>query len=292
MRILVPLDGSTLAERAIEPAARLLSQVVEPSNILILISVATHSNMDTVLGEPTDSCFNYLKGIAEQSLLQRFQLELVVKSGTPADMICSVAHEYEVDMIMMSSHGRTGLARFAMGSVAESVARYACIPTFIVRPQGETFPTRDRNEPLTVLVPLDGTFLAETAIEPAIRIAQAFQGSIRLMRVLPSDRAMHTVQEVSAHEAYAYLTSIHKRLEKNSIIIHRALAWGQPAEQIIAEVGRHQTDLIVIATHGRTGLNRLFRGSIAERVLHGTYVPVLMLHPSQIESYEISPPHP
>jgi nucleotide-binding universal stress UspA family protein len=291
MRILVPLDGSQLAERALEPAVHLLRHAPPPHD-LILVRAITGSLSDNyllytypdphtalLLGEAAEATYDYLRQIAQRPLPRGIHVTPIVRQGDPAQIISELAQERQVDLTVLTSHGRTGIVRMALGSVAADVARLSQIPTLLVRPEGQTFPDNGRAIPLTLLVPLDGSELAETAIEPAARIAKTLRGAIRLVRVVPAAVEHPDEQRERNREAYAYLTVFHDQLEAQGIITHRSIAWGKPAEQIAAEAQRHQVDLVVIATHGRTGMERVLKGSVTEAILHSMRLPVIVTHP-------------
>ncbi len=301
MRILVPLDGSQLAERALEPAVHLLRHAPETHN-LILVRTITGSLSDNylyytypdphaalLLGEAVEATFDYLRQVAQRPLLRGIHVTPIVRQGEPAQVISELAQEKHTDLIVMTSHGRTGIVRLALGSVAADVARLSQIPTLMVRPEGQTFPDSGRKVPLTLLVPLDGSELAESAIAPAARIAKELHGAIRLVRVVPTSGENPNEQRERNREAYAYLTVFHDQLEAQGIMTHRSIAWGEPAEQIAAEAQRHQVDLVVIATHGRTGVERVLKGSVTEAILHSMRLPVVVTHPVNAQPVQTQP---
>lgn len=293
MRILVPLDGSTLAERALLPAAQIAHAVAEPGTVTLLSVVpvpyvwmsmpgAYSSIVDQrQLQDAVASRQAYLNAVAQHPPLRETAVTTLVSSSSlTAETIVEQARILASDLIVMSSHGHTGLARLALGSVAEAVARDAHIPTLIVRSDHPVFPPADRSTPLTMLVPLDGTELAEQALEPAAHLARAFHGAIRLLRVLPPQVTSFTHVKGHSQQAYAYLATIARPLEEQGVIVHRALAWGDPVDEIVREAEQTENDLLVLATHGRVGLDRFLNGSITEAVFHRVQRPVLILHPS------------
>jgi nucleotide-binding universal stress UspA family protein len=288
MRIVVPLDGSALAEQALEPAALLAKHLQPPADIL-LIRVVHYPAADAGLMAPypglssasliddvLEAARDYLQGAMQLPILHGVPLQAKAEMGMTAQSICDIAHQEHADLIIMTSHGRTGFGKFVLGSVAEAVARDARIPVLIVRPQGETFPDIGRFTPLTILVPLDGTALSEAAITPAATLASAFHGSIYLLRVLPNAAATDDLGK----EAFAYLSTFHDRLTQQGVTAHRTLAWGDPATQIVAKAQEHHVDVVAIATHARTPLAQLVQGSVAATVLHQSTLPMLLVHPA------------
>lgn len=292
MRIVVPLDGSPLAERALEPALHLLRRAPDAGILTLVQVVAVPAVVTTVPGDYTPyvtedalraevaQSERYLASVAARPPCQGLTVETTTLTDAPASAIIATAHARDADMIVMTSHGHTGLLHLALGSVAEAVARDAHLPTLIVRPRGATLPDVGRFVPLTMLVPLDGTPLAEAALVPARLLAGMLHGSIHLLQVLPAGVLPAAEHRKQSQAAYAYLTRIHDQLQSAGITAHRALAWGDPAEQIALEASRFQTDLVVLTTHGRTGLARFLNGSVAEGVLHRVPLPVLIWHPA------------
>lgn len=289
MHILIPLDGSPLAERAIEPAITLLRGVDGP-RMLTFVQIVADPTVTLAVTPQYSYIYDsnrlesqllvgrdYLNGVSTRPMFDGIETSTSVQVGEAAEEIAVVAREVKADFIVMTSHGRSGLAHLALGSVAEAVARNAGIPTLIVRSHGETFSHANRQNVATVLVPLDGSRLAETALDPAVTIAQALHGTILLLRVLPLSTGMGDAAE-SNSEASAYLAMIRRRYEAK-VIIQTEVVWGEPSEQIAVAAAQRHLDLVVLATHGRVGLDRFLNGSVTEHVLHRVSGPVLILHP-------------
>jgi nucleotide-binding universal stress UspA family protein len=288
MRLMVPLDGSDLSERALAPAARLARHV--PESVIVLARVVRYPGAatgvdaayvamenSTLWDDAMEAARDYLRAVAQSPVLEGLEVEIIVEFGAPSLTLHAMAKFTQPDFIIMTSHGRTGISRAIMGSVAEDIAEHSTFPTLIVRPGGETFPDEGRFEPLTIMIPLDGTEVAETAIAPASIIARALHGSLYLLRVVPTLED-ETPPAAMTEEAYAYLTDVHDRIEQQGVTVHRSLAWGNIADQIIAKAREHHADIVAIATHGRAGLARIMEGSIAETVLHHVELPVLITH--------------
>jgi nucleotide-binding universal stress UspA family protein len=289
MKILVPLDGSPLAEHALAPATDLARRMRDPVSITLLRVVSYPTveleldGMGLVASGPTliddvlAAAHDYVRAIAQRTYFAGLEVQVQVELGVAATVITATAHQ--CDLVVMTSHGRTGFAHLALGSVAEAVIREARVPVLLVRAHHETFPDIGRHQALVIVVPLDGSELAESAIAPAAQIALAMHGTIHLLHVLPPEPP-NVAQEITAHEAYAYLTLWHDRLVAQGVTVHRCLAFGDVAEQILAKSQEHHADLVAIATHGRTGLARAMKGSIAEAVIQRTPLPALVVHPA------------
>jgi nucleotide-binding universal stress UspA family protein len=296
MRILVPLDGTPLAERALRPAVELLNRLKEPGELAVVRVMAMNAaptlsgyggdaDMSAYIAATETACEDYLSAITERLMFKGLMARTVVAHGIPEEAICATARDIGADLIMLTSHGRAGVAKLALGSVAEVVARDAHIPTLIVRPEGDTFPDVGRFTPLTILVPLDGSPLAETALSTAIMFARAFHGTLRLARILEPGA---TDSNRAAYEAFAYLTKIHNQLEAHGVTTHRTVEFGEPAATLATLAHRYHADLIAIATHGRHWFGRLVNGSVAEDLAREVALPIVIVHPAATELAESS----
>jgi nucleotide-binding universal stress UspA family protein len=207
------------------------------------------------------------------------------------------------DLVVMTTHGRGALGRFWLGSVADELMRELPMPLLLVRPHSDT-PAYDPEPVLKhILLPLDGTALAEQMLEPAFQLGSLFDADYTLMRVvkpaLPTTYAIEgftptqaaesvldqieQLQEQSSREAQAYLDGVARRLTERTAgekltIRTRVAMEHQPAAAILQEAVP-PIDLIALETHGRRGLSRLFLGSVADKVIRGSSLPVLVHKP-------------
>lgn len=316
-RILVPLDGSTRAEQAIPTAGRIaratggtvvLLRVVPPPldygyGPYMLGPDFTVS--DRGVHEALVEAAHYLEGAATSSSLAGVKTEVVAATGSAAAIILAETEERNIDLIVMCTHGHTGLKRWFLGSVAQKVARHAPVPVLVLHPHTTIAgPHPHMERPLRVLVPLDGSALAKAALQPAAHLVAALeapgQGAMHLVRVVKSDTLPAEVLDPVAkehllHKAKTYLASVSGHVREDIAAKPRlAVTWSvtldtDAADAIIraAEVGEDpegagafgRCDLIALATHGRGGLQRWAMGSVTERVLAGTTLPVLIVWP-------------
>jgi nucleotide-binding universal stress UspA family protein len=210
-----------------------------------------------------------------------------------------------VDLIVLCSHGRSNLGRWILGSVADHLARYAPMPALVARADGApALAARDAEHLFCVLVPVDGSALAEAAIEPAAHLATALavpQGAgLRLVVIVdPFEATMRQgAPETSVDDdARRYLIRLTDRLRAEHPRV--TMTWSVRSEAdaatgilLVAEGGEDMEgaspsspvggcDLIVMTTHGRTGFLRWALGSVAERVLHAAQLPVMVVRPRQ-----------
>jgi nucleotide-binding universal stress UspA family protein len=299
--ILVPLDGSAFGEHALPVAVAIARRsgasltLIHAHQLIvqsIMLAEASYFDLslDTLLREQEKS---YLDEVAQRlaatwdGQVIRALLEAPVDSA-----LNSYAREHEVSLIVMCSHGRGGAARAWLGSVADRLVRHTTTPLVIVRPHdGE--PTLAAEPALQhILIPLDGSPLAEQAVELALRVGRPFQARYTLLQVVApilrgflvggSDPEVDAEAEAAAWQrASDYLAGIAARLRDEGCEVHAEALIGSPASAILDYAQTYDADLIAMTTHGRGGVARLLVGSVADKVLRGANVPVLIERPPE-----------
>jgi nucleotide-binding universal stress UspA family protein len=289
-RILLPLDGSRRSERALPYAAGLAK--VFGSELALL-----HDETIGLRGDDVPASADALGRITD--LVHALQnMGLLVWSGVvhgpAAEAILRAADDAQADLIVMSTHGRSGLGRWLYGSVADEVFRRTTLPIVLISAACER---RWKIEgPFRLLVPLDGSPFAEAALGLAGEVADVLGAELVLLRVVePADgfAALET-SHLPAHsqreldEAQAYLESAASSPGMAGRTITRHIVAGDPAAKIAAVARGEDVDLIVMATHGSGGLTRLTMGSVATSVLHRAATPMLLVrsvaaHPSSTD---------
>jgi len=315
-RILVPLDGSPRAERAIPVAVR----IARASGGTVILVRAIDTIVDFWMADIPQAKLtegeNYLADIRAAIDLEGVATEVKLLSGPAASIILRTAHSSQADLIVLCSHGYTGLTRWAMGSVAEKVAHHATIPLLVLREEGPipAGPHPDTVRPLRALVALDGSALSATVLEPAAFLIDALAvpvaGALHLVRVLKPVVAEKDMQqfestidsEQALHEAKHYLSTMAKQLHEKLVAsvgtdLKLTVTWSvtvntDVADAIVrlAENGEDTEetgvfggyDVIAMATHGQSGVPRLVIGSITNRVLNATRLPLLIVRPPDI----------
>lgn len=289
-KILIPLDGSPLAERVLDHLPWLATPA---STELCLVSVIESWRYATAGPEfaLTDLLTPVLAGMEEYLKSQQTKLAQAgyrvtthVVEGDAANVILTMAQRDGVDLIAMSSHGRSGFVRWALGSVAERVLHGTRIPVFLVREN--TAPRQDQLS--TILLPLDGSTVAEQALPEAQALAWANHAHILLAQVIQKlderSQALLFTSEATAKatfaewrtEAETYLTGVAERLTAAGVANDWRVVVDDP-DQAICAMGQH-VDLIVMGTHGRTGMSRWVYGSVTNKVLRGVSCPLLLVH--------------
>ncbi|MBI5876837.1 MAG: universal stress protein [Chloroflexi bacterium] len=270
--ILVPLDGSELAETILPVARDLARRSHAP---LLLLRIAAR-------GANTEAAA-YLHKQASALQAAGCEAATVVRSGPVAETILAHADEVRADLIAMSTHGRGGLSRVVMGSVADRVVRGGRMPVVLVRagtePRGQFALRR-------ILAPVDGTPLAEQSLVHAQRLAGAFDAEVLLLSIwdgmgyqlgsFPANELEMKKQEEHAIAKYYIIETTH-RLQKQGVRVHWKLLSGHVSQCIVETARANGSDLIVMATHGLTGISRMVEGSIADEVLRTSPVPLLLV---------------
>ena len=204
--------------------------------------------------------------------------------GGAAGGILAYAAAQRISLIVMATTGRSGLAHVLLGSVAERVVRHGTCPVLTVRHDGAAAPPPLLAHALprlrSILVPLDGSRLAEAALPPILRLAQRHRAELRLLRVEHPQRRRQAAQAAApgrlVQGAETYLAGVAHRLAAEGIRAIPVVRVGDPPVEILDEVWERRPDLVAMATHGRTGLTHLRLGSITEQVLRASPVPVLL----------------
>lgn len=285
-RVITPLDGSALAERALPLAACLARQ----TNASLLLVEAAMSPLSMEVGPAVsmvqEAAADYLRGQATQ-LMDRYRVHVETMTGIadPARLILGAATEW-ASAIVMATHGRTGLSRLLMGSVAEHVLRQAPVPVYLVPESAGRIP--DYPDVRHILVPLDGSPLAESVLKPVTDLALATGAEVTLLTVFEdgtphggSGSAADQRRRMEA-EARATFSLIEAHLLVKGVIVSGRWATGQPAAEILTMAHALKPSLIALATHGRSGLDRLRFGSVAESVLRAAGIPVMTVGPNAL----------
>jgi nucleotide-binding universal stress UspA family protein len=198
-----------------------------------------------------------------------------VLPSTVADSILERAHTGKADLIVMTTHGRGRLSRFVRGSVTDELIRRSDVPVLVVRP--EKAPGLHPEPVLdSILIPLDGSALAEQVLDPALELARLMEARCSLVRVVETQSSTADRSPEKA-QAEAYLERIAARVRKQGVPVRTRVAVARhAAEAILDEAAAQASDLIALATHGRGGLQRLLLGSVAEKLVRVATSPVLV----------------
>jgi nucleotide-binding universal stress UspA family protein len=282
-RIMVPLDGRPSAESILPVVLRLFGT---GRSDLVLVRIAPDffiKEAELVSQLPTmeDEARRYLDRIREDLERLGISPRCITKQGMEAETILAVAEEEGVDLIAMGTHARYLLGRWLVGSVADRVRLQAKVPVLLHK--GDDWDLWSWKNSLErgsgrIVVPLDGSRLAEEAIPWSLRIARALAGRVALLRIVtvPSEPGLGYAEtrHQAESEAREYLARIEPRLE-GLATVH--VDEGNPARKIASFADNWNADLIVMTSHGRTGLTRLLTGSVADRVVRRARRAILLV---------------
>ncbi len=302
-KLLVPLDRSPLAEQAIGQAAA-IARASQADVDLVLV------HQPLTFGGFADAPWNAQQWNDEHKYLESIVEELVsgssvstthaVLRGETVEMICQRAWDVDADLIVMTSHGRTGLSRAWLGSVADGVLKRSSIPILVLRPV-ETKTDRRAAHHLfnNVLVPLDGSALSMDILACAFSLARCSGARVTLVRVVQpmpavtldagipyafppaaQDSGATDRLVAEAKEQLGEVAHHHAGHGAVTVDAHVVLA-GHVAQGIIDFARGHETDVIAMSTHGR-GSSRFLMGSVADKVLRGSGLPMLLHRPIDV----------
>lgn len=294
--ILVPLDGSPFSERAV-PLAASLARVGASRIVLVrAVSASAPSGGDQVAAEQhaVAGATAYLSKVAQDLAGQNLTAAIATPVAPARHGILQALTDHGADLIVMCTHGRSGLGRWIYGSVAEAVLASSPVPVVLARPTGPLYGLTLAPGPKPILAPLDGSPLAEAALEHALQLAGVLQTTIALLRVVTpqlsfqpdlalgqsyassvSERVLHEEQQA----AEDYLKQAAARVTAAGVAVQWAVRIGWPAEAILDEARRTGAELAVMATHGRTGLADVLLGNVALDVVRRGSIPLMLVRP-------------
>ncbi len=308
--ILVPLDGSPFGEAALPLA---LSLARRAGAVLHLVHVMPP--IGTIYSEAPlyiDSSLErelfqhqrernrvYLEGLAKKlGAMAPVVVQTTLLAGDIPTLLRNHASEVSADLVVMTTHARGPLGRFWLGSVADELVRKLPMPVLLVRPDEAVTSFEPEPAPTRILVPLDGQPLAEQVLDRAVELGTLLQARLTLFRivkpVLPTPYpvegasmaqiAQSLIEETTkiqgqlVQEAKDYLEKVAGGLRERGLQVTTLVEVEEkPALAILHHAA--EIDLVAISTHGRPGLSRLFLGSVADKVIRGGHVPVLVYRP-------------
>lgn len=287
--LLVPTDFSPPSSRGLDCAVGLAQRFGSQIKLLHVVDFPKIFNDKRAVFADWD------KGIIEQAKarLQALQQDKIdefipanteVRSGRAYEQICEAAEDHGSDLVVISTHGYSGLKHLLLGSVAERVVRHAPCSVLVTRGRAPAA-TEPKLNPKRILVPTDFSDSSLEAVDYALSWAREYQAEIYLLHVIPSCYATtdEMVREVCIleaelkHTSEKELAALMKILRSQEVPIRTNTRHGRPATEIAEAAGGFQADLIVMSTHGLTGWNRALLGSTTEEVVRHAPCPVLVV---------------
>jgi nucleotide-binding universal stress UspA family protein len=300
--ILVPLDGSPFSEHALPLAMSLARRAEAPLRLVqVHVPLLLMSNEAVIIYD--DDLEQKIRA-RKQSYLEEVTRRVATSStvsvtsqlaeGAAAETLNEVIQSAGVDLAVMTTHGRGPLSRFWLGSVTDQLVRRASIPVLLVPPETGDVDLRLKFSLCHVLIPLDGSALAEGILGPAIAAGKLLDADYTLLRVIEpvfhmsNDAFSSTLNVVDERrwqqerdDAQTYLNRIADRLHSQNLRVStHVVTHHHPATAILEEARSQGNCLIAIQTHGRSGLARLLLGSVADKVIRAATSPVLVARPA------------
>jgi nucleotide-binding universal stress UspA family protein len=329
--LLIPVDGSAFGEHALPWALSIarrtgaslkIAHVAQPPSAAY--SEAALYIMDELRQETLARDRAYLEGVVRRVKdAVSVPVEAVELEGDVAPALCEQIAQNQIDLVVLATHGRGPLGRFWLGSVADEMVRRAPAPLLLIRPDEGRVDLARECSFHHVLIPLDGSEMAERILEPAVALGSLTKADYTFLRVikpfiLPApvpeagtvgqqvqvlQEKIQEVEERMNQEASDYLEGVANRFRSKDLRVQTQVALSdRPASAVLhaaehtefhspdelaarptSNVGQEpQTvDLIALETHGRRGLSRLVLGSVADKVIRGAHIPVLVHRPLQ-----------
>jgi nucleotide-binding universal stress UspA family protein len=302
-KILVPLDGSSFSERVLAHLRGIVT--LGHTQVILLRVLEPYRSMGDIgysqaLAGVTEASLRaeakqYLKCLQGELRELGIATQTRVAEGDVTSIIRAIADDEQIDLIAMTTHGRSGVSRWALGSVADHVLRVVRKPILLVR--GDT-PLLEPGVQRKILVPLDGSAFAEQVLRQAQTLARESEATVILLRALDlkTDRELDgmmaqaeghgALRAIRARAAAGYLSQVELYLHQRGVRTESLIYDLPPAESILDAAEREQVGLIVMSTHARSGLGRWVYGSVADAVLRGAHCPVLLNHASEEPTME------
>lgn len=300
--LLVPLDGSAFSERSLPLAcglarasgARLhlaLVHVPHPPDQLLSNTQFQFEgvDMDDYDARHREEEQAYLAEVVGRIANGHTRVDSAILEGEVADELAAYALKVASDVILITTHGHTGLSRMWLGSVADTLVRHTTLPLLAIHPSESGDAPTDLSTIEHILVALDGSEMGEKVLPVAADIARATGADLTLLHVVASTATMGPRlfsimpdDVVTAMEmADAYLEDVKDRLSAQGLEVQAQVAEHEVPSHAITEIsGRIGANLIAMATHGYGGLRRALLGSVADKVLRSSPLPVLLVRPS------------
>jgi nucleotide-binding universal stress UspA family protein len=291
--ILVPLDGSRLAEAALAPAALIAQTLGAPVTLIHIIEQDARREVhkERHLTE-TDEAQMYLREVAARAFPSTMKVETHVHSAAVEDVARSIVEhteeEFEPDLIVMCTHGKSGMRDLLFGSIAQQVVAQGTTPLLLVRPNeaGGTFQLNK------IFVPLDSESVHDDGLSLSEELARTFDAELYLLSVIPTfgtlagERAATSsmlpattaaLLEIKEENAITHLQEHLDTLQAAGLRVTAEVARGDPAAEIVKSAEKTGADLIVLSTHRKAGMGAFWARSVAPTVANRSSLPLLLI---------------
>ncbi len=289
--LLIPLDGSKLSEASLGAAAVLAQKLKSPVTLLHVIEedAPAEIHRERHLTRP-DEADTYLKEVAARAFPRGVKVETHVHTAPVSDVARSIVEhattEFKPDLIVTCTHGRSGMREVLFGSIAQQVVAQGTTPLLLIRPDSPRFKLE------RLLVPLDPDSIHDDSLPPAEYLAQTFGAEIYLLSVIPTfstltgeqaatsslmpgaTQAMLDIREENARE---HLNEHVRALASKGLKASAEVARGDPAATINKTAEHSHADMIILSTHGKSGIGAFWARSVAPDVARRAKTPLLLI---------------
>lgn len=290
-KILVPLDGSNLGELALNYSAELAKSM---NSEVHLVSIC-----DRIGKEYRNMCNVYLEKVSEgfRSSLQEAitlpKVPTIVIDGQPDTKILDYAIENNINLIVLVSHGHSGIMPWATGSTASKIIQKSAIPILLIRASDNVDTKQVSGLFRKILVPLDGSMMSEAVLPYVKEIAVNTKSEIILLGVLEQGQHVRTIggldhfaytdQQVEQirQETVAYLNGINQKLTKDGFTVKTVVKTGDVARVIIDTTIQENVSIVAMSSHGKSGATKWVLGSVSNKILQAGKKPLLLVRPSE-----------
>jgi len=297
--IYIPLDGSAFAERSLGLGLEIAQAYRARIALIHVLDEPIANDLPSIMATPDRVAIEaYLRRISEDLPADVPAFTHILR-GNPAQALIRLTEDDPDSMLVMSTHGRSGISRLMLGSVADQVIRQVTVPVALVRIPA----TPQRHRLNTIMVPLDASSYSESALPFAIDLAQRTDATIGLVHVCEpfwvspyvaavpelaqiNDARTNEVDRESLAEGRAYLDRIASDIRAEGVRVVWEVRFGKPADEIMRAARTTEADLIVMATHDRAGLRRMALGSVTNEILRRGQTPVFAIVPHLIQQQE------
>ena len=297
--IMVPTDGSGFDREAIRVALRIGERTGAKVRLVRVLStgsffgVAAASEGVAVAAEVVrserDTALSELYALAaECRVTSKAEITVDLHAGPVTDVLQGYARRNDIDLIVISTHGRNGFSRLSLGSVTDSLIRHTTIPVLVVRPPASYLNPQVSGPFNRIVVPLDGSTLAEQILPRVLELAKLEEAEITLLTVLvPQSYSQKEIADPSLpwwekdiSLAQVYLSYVATRLRRRGVTVTTDIVIAGNVASAIGDFARREkADMVAIATHGRGGLARMLRGSVADAMMHSGRTSMLVFKP-------------
>ena len=305
--IMVPVDGSSFSREAVLQGVRIAEGCGATLRLVRVGTTPALISSPEALSPGVEAFENH----RARELADLYQIANECRGSSTANVTASLLDgpvsdalegyiaRHRVDLVVMRSHTRRGLARVWFGSVADKLIRHTGVPVLIVRPPSLATALESGFRFKRILVPLDGSALAERSLHAAVTLARLDGAAVTLLRIVPSAHSpgsqlqspLGPASHAAVTEAQTYLNSLVPTLRESNLgILPKVLIADDVAGAILQTTESHEIDLIAIATHGRGALARVATGSVADRLMRESAISTLVVHPpSPVANAELVP---